>query len=395
MSSTMPSASFDRNLIAEPNRLVDRDHHTRNEVCQSRLRGETKYQSEHRGGCQHRLGSIRRARVGQQHDHQRDKDDHRNRDPPQQAHAGAQHGLVSSGQTEHHALARAREHRVQRSTTTHQEHGEAQPQKLLGLPHQCDLTSWVTLLRVRRRARRSLRPGRPRRLPAPPQTTIARDMPRPASIAGAFATVALVIVAGGCGFKSEPTGAISPAPVTVTDASGTAISAATQVPTPDRLARSGHDRAAVRDRCGRLSGRPGAPATSVPAAAAAVPVVALEPRGVRRCKPDLVIADEHSAPGAARRPRRCPCTSSTAPPSPAPSATSWESACSPAAEPRVERWSTGCAPRSAAPGRATGRCSAGQGLPRPGRVRAARPARLAADRRRRAARRSPPLHPAS
>ena len=48
-------------------------------------------------------------------------------------------------------------------------------------------------------------------------------MPRPALIAGAFATVALVIVAGGCGFKSEPTGALSPAPVTVTDAEGTTI----------------------------------------------------------------------------------------------------------------------------------------------------------------------------
>ena len=35
-------------------------------------------------------------------------------------------------------------------------------------------------------------------------------MARPVPIAGALVTAALVLMAGGCGFKSEPTGAIAP-----------------------------------------------------------------------------------------------------------------------------------------------------------------------------------------
>lgn len=118
-------------------------------------------------------------------------------------------------------------------------------------------------------------------------------MPRPALIAGAFATVALVIVAGGCGFKSEPTGALSPAPVTVTDAEGTTI-ALDAVPKrivsldpgmTELLFEIGAGDSVVARGAGDVS----------PAAAADVPVVSPRPGAVRRYKPDLVIADEHSA----------------------------------------------------------------------------------------------------
>lgn len=118
-------------------------------------------------------------------------------------------------------------------------------------------------------------------------------MPRPALIAGAFATVALVIVAGGCGFKSEPTGALSPAPVTVTDAEGTTI-ALDAVPKrivsldpgmTELLFEIGAGDSVVARSAG----------DAYPAAAADVPVVSARPAAVRRYKPDLVIADEHSA----------------------------------------------------------------------------------------------------
>ena len=81
------------------------------------------------------------------------------------------------------------------------------------------------------------------------------DMPRPALIAGAFATVALVIVAGGCGFKSEPTGALSPRPGDGHRRRGHHHRAGRRAQA-DRVAGSRHDRAAVRDRRGRLCGRP-------------------------------------------------------------------------------------------------------------------------------------------
>ncbi len=118
-------------------------------------------------------------------------------------------------------------------------------------------------------------------------------MPRPALIAGAFATVALVIVAGGCGFKSEPTGALNPAPVTVTDAEGATVSLDA---VPKRIVSLDPGMTELLFEIGagdsvvaRSAG------DAYPAAAADVPVVSPRPAAVRRYKPDLVIADEHSA----------------------------------------------------------------------------------------------------
>ena len=118
-------------------------------------------------------------------------------------------------------------------------------------------------------------------------------MPRPALIAGAFATVALVIVAGGCGFNSEPTGALNPAPVTVTDAEGATVSLDA---VPKRIVSLDPGMTELLFAIGagdsvvaRSAG------DAYPAAAADVPVVSPRPAAVRRYKPDLVIADEHSA----------------------------------------------------------------------------------------------------
>lgn len=119
-------------------------------------------------------------------------------------------------------------------------------------------------------------------------------MPPPTSIAAAFATVALLVVAGGCGFKSEPTGAISPAPVTVTDSTGTAITLDQE---PTRIVSLDPGMTELLFAVGAGDHVVGRGAGDVvPAAAAAVPVVAPNPAAIRKLKPDLVIADGHSGP---------------------------------------------------------------------------------------------------
>jgi vitamin B12 transport system substrate-binding protein len=118
-------------------------------------------------------------------------------------------------------------------------------------------------------------------------------MPPPTSIAVAFATVALLLVAGGCGFKSEPTGAISPAPVTVTDSTGTAIALDTA---PTRIVSfdPGMTELLFAIGAGDHVVARGA-GDVVPAAAERVPVVAPNPAAVRKYKPDLVIANDGTA----------------------------------------------------------------------------------------------------
>ncbi len=124
-------------------------------------------------------------------------------------------------------------------------------------------------------------------------------MPPPTSIAAAFATVALVLVAGGCGFKSEPTGAVSPAPVTVTDSTGTAVTLDTS---PTRIVSLDPGMTELLFAIGagdRVVAR-GA-GDVVPAAAQQVPVVAPHPAAVSKYTPDLVIADGDNAPALRAR----------------------------------------------------------------------------------------------
>jgi ABC-type Fe3+-hydroxamate transport system substrate-binding protein len=119
-------------------------------------------------------------------------------------------------------------------------------------------------------------------------------MPPPTPIAVAFATVALLLVAGGCGFRSEPTGAISPAPVTVTDATGTAV-ALDQTPTRIVSFDPGMTELLFAIGAGDHVVARGA-GDVVPAAAERVPVVAPSPAAVRRYRPDLVIANDANGP---------------------------------------------------------------------------------------------------
>jgi iron complex transport system substrate-binding protein len=108
------------------------------------------------------------------------------------------------------------------------------------------------------------------------------------TIAGALAALTLVTVATGCGLRSEPTGAIPPAPVTVTDSTGHDVSVATQ---PQRIVSLDagatellFDVGAGAKVVGRSSG------TALPAAATKVKVVsANRPAAIRALHPDLVI----------------------------------------------------------------------------------------------------------
>ena len=109
------------------------------------------------------------------------------------------------------------------------------------------------------------------------------------TIAGALAALTLVTVAAGCGLRSEPTGAIPAAPVTVSDATGHSVTLSAQ---PQRIVSLDMGSTELLFDVGagkRVVGRSGG--TALPAAAAQVPVVqASRPARIRALHPDLVIA---------------------------------------------------------------------------------------------------------
>jgi iron complex transport system substrate-binding protein len=129
-------------------------------------------------------------------------------------------------------------------------------------------------------------------------------MPRPAQVAGALVTAIVVLAAGGCGFKSEPTGALNGAPVTVTDSAAATVSVQT---VPTRIVSLDEGMTELLFAVGAGSsvvGRSSGPA--YPAAATRVRVIPTGNVGaIARLHPDLVIAQPGEA-GAIHRAMKVP-----------------------------------------------------------------------------------------